>query len=73
MGFEKLLYLVMAISSDERSYIEQRYLEGLGVWCLAPLSTILHLYRGIMFIGGGNRSTQKKPPTCRKSLTSFIT
>jgi hypothetical protein len=27
----------------------------------------------VSFIGGGNRSTQRKPPTCRKSLTNFIT
>ena len=27
----------------------------------------------VSFIGGGNRSTQWKPPTCRKSLTNFIT
>jgi len=26
-------------------------------------------YRG----GGGNRSTRRKPPTCRKSLSNFIT
>jgi len=25
------------------------------------------------FIGGGNQSTQRKPPSCRKSLTIFIT
>jgi len=25
------------------------------------------------FIGGGNRSTRRKPPTCRKSLTNSIT
>jgi hypothetical protein len=25
------------------------------------------------FIGGGNRRTWKKPPTCHKSLTKFIT
>jgi hypothetical protein len=25
------------------------------------------------FIGGGNWSTQRKPPNCRKSLTNFIT
>jgi len=25
------------------------------------------------FIDGGNWSTQRKPPTCRKSLTNFIT
>jgi hypothetical protein len=27
----------------------------------------------VSFIGGGNRSTRRKPPTCCKSLTSFIT
>jgi len=27
----------------------------------------------ISFIGGGNRSIRSKPPTCRKSLTNFIT
>jgi len=25
----------------------------------------------VSFIGGGNRSTQRKPPTFRKSLTNF--
>jgi hypothetical protein len=25
------------------------------------------------FIDGGNRNTQRKPLTCRKSLTNFIT
>jgi hypothetical protein len=27
----------------------------------------------VSFIGGGNWSTQRKPLTCRKSLTNFIT
>jgi hypothetical protein len=27
----------------------------------------------VSFIGGGNQSTQRKPPTCRKSLTNFMT
>jgi len=27
----------------------------------------------VSFIGGGNRSTRRKPPTCCKSLTNFIT
>ena len=27
----------------------------------------------VSFIGGGSRSTRRKPPTCHKSLTSFIT
>jgi hypothetical protein len=27
----------------------------------------------VSFIGGGNCSNRRKPPTCRKSLTNFIT
>jgi len=27
----------------------------------------------VSFIGGGNRNTRRKPPTCRKSPTNFIT
>ena len=27
----------------------------------------------VSFIGGGNQSTVRKPPTCRKLLTNFIT
>ena len=27
----------------------------------------------VSFIGGGNRSIWRKPTTCRKSLTNFIT
>ena len=27
----------------------------------------------VSFIDGGYRRTRRKPPTCRKSLTSFIT
>ena len=45
-----------------------------GLWSLMPLSTIFQLYRGgLSFTGGGNRSTRRKPHTCRKSLTNFIT
>jgi len=33
-----------------------------------PFSTIFQLYRKVSFIGGGNRSTLRKPLTCRKSL-----
>ena len=39
-----------------------------GLWCLTQRSTIFQLYLG----GGGNRSTLRKPPTCRKSPTNFI-
>jgi len=31
------------------------------------ISTISHYIVAISFIGGGNRSTRRKPPTCQKS------
>jgi hypothetical protein len=37
---------------------------GFGLWCLMLLLTIFQ-------IGGGNRSTWRKPLTCRKSLTNL--
>ena len=44
-----------------------------GCWCLTPLSTHFSYIVAISFICGGNWSTRRKPPTCRKSLTNFIT
>ena len=43
----------------------------LGLWCLTLLSTIFQLYRGVSFIGGRSQGTQRKPPTCRKSLINI--
>jgi hypothetical protein len=42
---------------------------GLGVWCLMPLSTIFLSYIVVVnFIDAENRSTWRKPLTCRKLL-----
>ena len=43
-----------------------------GLWCLTPLSTIFQIVV-VSFIVGGNQSTRRKPPTCRKSLTNLFT
>ena len=49
--------------------------DKIGLWLMVfyTTSTIFQLYHGSQFIGGGNQSTWRKPPTCRKSLTNFIT
>jgi hypothetical protein len=44
-----------------------------GLSCLTPLSTILHLYHGCQSYWWRKPSTRRKTPTCRKSLTNFIT
>jgi hypothetical protein len=58
-------------------YHFQSLIAGLGLWYLMPLSTIFQQYfsyiMAVSFIGGGNLSTRRKPLTCRKLLTSFIT
>jgi hypothetical protein len=43
------------------------------LWCLTPLQKYFSYFVAVSFIGGGNRSTRRKPSTCRKSLTNFIT
>ena len=60
-------YVNIEVKSSGLSFIIPLWL-----WCLTPLSTIVQLYiMAVSFIGGGNWSTQKKPPPCRKSLTHF--
>jgi hypothetical protein len=49
---------------------EMRVCVVLVLWCLMPLSTIFHLFMTVSFFSGGNRSTRRKPLTCRKSLTN---
>ena len=45
---------------------------GLGLWCLTPLSKYFCYIVAVIFIGGGNQSTLRKPTTCLKSLANFI-
>ena len=39
----------------------------------ATFNAIVSYIVAVSFIGGGNRSTRRKPSTCRKSLRNFIT
>jgi len=44
-----------------------------GLWCFNATFNNTSLYRRVSFIGGGNWSTRRKPPTYHKSLTNLIT
>jgi len=44
-----------------------------GLWSLTPLSPYFCYIVAVSFIEGGNQNTRRKSPTCRKSLTNFIT
>ena len=57
---------------DKKPYLIWSKNIGYRLWLLrlTPLSTMLKLYHGGQFYWW---STRKKPPTCRKSLTIFIT
>jgi hypothetical protein len=59
------------------SYVERvRQIKWQNVMLMLSLCHLKQYFSYIVavsFIGGGNRSTRRKPPTCRKSLTNFIT
>jgi hypothetical protein len=54
----------------------QSFMHTLDWWIMVfnatPLSYFSYIV-AVRFIGGGKRSTQRKPPTCRKWLTNLIT
>jgi hypothetical protein len=45
----------------------------IGVWRLMSLSIIFQSYCAVSFIGDGNRSTRRKPPTCHTSTLQQFT
>jgi hypothetical protein len=59
----------MAITTLRKCY--QITLQGLSMMFKATFNNISVI--SVCSIGGGYRSTWWKPPTCRKSLTNFIT
>ena len=46
---------------------------GFGLRCFTPFSIYFSYIVAVSFLGGGNPSIRRKPPTCRKSLTNVIT
>jgi hypothetical protein len=59
----------MNIKRNSTQLFAQRAIKGLRRGFDQYVSYIV----GVSFIGGANRSTRRKPPTCRKLLTNFIT
>ena len=51
----------------------QKWLWWLRLWCLMPFQQYFSYIVAVSFIGGGNWSSRRKPPTCHKSPTNFIT
>ena len=59
--------------SPESKFKDRLRLRGLSIWCLTPLSfqQYFSYNRGNQFYWRKNWSTQRKPPTCHKSLINY--
>jgi len=75
-------WIVNELNFNGRIYCENTFIHGCqflwltswncGLWFMVFNATFSYIV-AVSIIGGGNRSTQRKPLTCRKSLTNFIT
>ena len=67
-----------AVQNKNINYLQQKlyrtYIDCLFVlWCVSSLSTIFQLYRGDQFYRWRKLEDLRRPRTCPKSLTNFIT
>jgi hypothetical protein len=71
---EKLRVAIWSITLSTICYLYIIWLVGLFViWCLTHFQQYFSYVVEVSFIDGRNRRTRRKPLTCRKSLTNFIT
>jgi hypothetical protein len=61
------------VLSDELLILYHARQTNVGIVGFMVFSSTFSYIMAVIFIVGRNRSNQRKPPTCRKSLTSFIT
>jgi len=57
--FKRWKYLLLSWLQDEQLFLDY------GVIVMVFNATFNNISVAVSFIGGGNRSTQRKPPTCR--------
>jgi hypothetical protein len=65
-------YATIMSTSCMKNDMVRRLVVGVMVF-KATFNNISAIFVAFSFIGGGNRSTRRKPQTCCKSLTNFIT
>jgi hypothetical protein len=56
-----LLYIQVHCLENELCCTYIKYIIGLGLWCLLPISTIFQFYVAVSFIGIRNRTSWRKP------------
>ena len=71
-----VLQLISSLLQLDISVCNVKYFVAVRVlklWCFwRHFQQYLSYIVAVSFIGGGNRSTRRKPPTCHKSLTNYI-